>query len=184
VSRFVFLDRDGTLVEDRGYTHRLADYRLLPGVARGLARLRDAGFRLAVVTNQSGIGRGYFSADDYARFQARLVGELADQGIAIEASYHCPHRPEAACDCRKPAPGLLARAAQELGADLARSWMVGDHLGDLELARRAGCAGAVLVRTGRGREQEAEAPADALRADDLQGAAELILASTPPRRGR
>jgi len=181
MSRFVFLDRDGTLVEDRGYVHRVADYRLLPGVAAGLARLRDAGFRLAIVTNQSGIGRGYFSAADYERFQAHLVADLAERGLRIEASYHCPHTPEASCGCRKPAPGLLERAARELGAELARSWVVGDQLRDLELARRAGCAGALLVRTGRGDESEPEVPTEALRADDLEAAAELILAAAPPR---
>jgi len=163
VSRFVFLDRDGTLVEDVGYTHRLEDYRLLPGVVEGLRRLAAAGWRFAVVTNQSGIGRGYYMCADYERFQEKLVGELRAQGIAIERSYHCPHRPDEGCGCRKPAPGLLERARAELGADLAESWVVGNDERDLELARRGGCAGSVRVGPQR----------------DLAAAAELILEATP-----
>ena len=149
MSRFVFLDRDGTLVRDLGYTHRIEDYELLPGVVPGLRRILDAGFRLAVVTNQSGIGRGYFKAEQYVAFQAHLAGDLARQGVPIDASYFCPHRPEANCECRKPRPALLHRAERELGADLARSWVIGDSTVDVELAQRGGCRGAVRVLTGK-----------------------------------
>jgi histidinol-phosphate phosphatase family protein len=176
--RFVFLDRDGTLVRDPGYVHRLEDYALLPGVREGLARLAVAGFRFAIVTNQSGIGRGYFREADYAAFEARLVDELAGGGIVIERSYFCPHRPDAACVCRKPAPGLLFAARDELGADLAASWVVGDSLRDLDLARQAGCRGAVLVgeaSAGSGSDAPRGAPF-VLRARDLPAAAEAILA--------
>jgi D-glycero-D-manno-heptose 1,7-bisphosphate phosphatase len=145
VSRFVFLDRDGTLVRDTGYPHRDADYELLAGVPEALRRLAGAGFRLAIVTNQSGIGRGLFTEADFARFQARLLADLEAAGVRIERTYHCPHRPEAGCDCRKPAPGLLWRARDELGADLAASWVVGDGAGDVGLAERAGCRGAVRI---------------------------------------
>ncbi len=148
MSRFVFLDRDGTLVRDLGYTHRIEDYELLPGVVTGLRRILDAGYRLAVVTNQSGIGRGYFRAEQYAAFQAHLASDLARQGVPIEASYFCPHRPEAECQCRKPRPALLHRAERELGADLARSWVIGDSSVDVELAQQGGCRGAVRVLTG------------------------------------
>lgn len=175
MSRFVFLDRDGTLVRDRGYTHRIEDYELLPGVVAGLRRLRDAGYRLAVISNQSGIGRGYYGAREYEAFQAHLVGDLARQGILIEASYCCPHRPDAGCDCRKPGTALLERARDELGADLARSWMIGDSSCDLELARRGGCRGAVLILA-RG----AEPPAGALAAHcaaSVEEAAEIVLES-------
>ena len=161
MSRFVFLDRDGTLVEDAGYTHRLEDYRLLPGVVAGLRRLAAAGWRFAVVTNQSGIGRGTYSQADYERFQEKLIADLRAQGIEIERSYHCPHRPDEGCACRKPAPGLLERARAELGAELGQSWVVGNDERDVELARRGGCAGSVRVGPGR----------------DLAAAAELILAA-------
>jgi histidinol-phosphate phosphatase family protein len=145
VSRFVFLDRDGTLVEDAGYVHRPEDYRLLPGVLEALRRLVRAGFRLAIVTNQSGIGRGYFTREDFERFQARLLSDLTEAGIPIEASFVCPHAPDEGCACRKPAAGLLEQARRELGADLASSWVLGDAERDVEMAQRAGCAGAVLV---------------------------------------
>ena len=174
MSRFVFLDRDGTLVRDLGYTHRIEDYELLPGVAPGLRRSLDAGYRLAVITNQSGIGRGYFSAEQYAAFQAHLVGDLARQGIPIEASYFCPHRPEADCQCRKPRPALLHRAEQELGADLARSWVIGDGAVDVELARRGGCRGAVRVLTGSG-EPSGEMTPTVYCAANFAEAAEIVL---------
>jgi histidinol-phosphate phosphatase family protein len=145
VSRFVFLDRDGTLVRDTGYPHRDADYELLPGVPAALRRLAEAGFRLAIVTNQSGIGRGLFGEADFERFQARLLADLAAAHVQIERTYHCPHRPEAGCACRKPAPGLLWRARDELGADLAESWVIGDGEGDVGLAARAGCRGALRI---------------------------------------
>jgi D-glycero-D-manno-heptose 1,7-bisphosphate phosphatase len=176
MSRFVFLDRDGTLVRDLGYTHRIEDYELLPGVVSGLRRILDTGYRLAVITNQSGIGRGYFSAEQYARFQAHLTSDLARQGIPIEASYFCPHRPEAECECRKPSPALLHRARRELGADLARSWVIGDGEVDVELAKRGGCRGAVLILSGKG-EPPSRAMPSVYHAEDFEEAAEIVLRS-------
>jgi D-glycero-D-manno-heptose 1,7-bisphosphate phosphatase len=152
VRRFVFLDRDGTLTRDHGYTHRVEDYALLPGVVEGLRRLAQAGYHLAIVTNQSGIGRGCFGEDDYQRFRAHLEADLAARGVRIEATYHCPHRPDEGCACRKPAPGMLLRARDELGADLAASWVVGDQERDVGLAEHAGCRGAVRVGPGHARD--------------------------------
>jgi len=143
--RFVFLDRDGTLVRDHGYTHRLEDYALLPGVVPALRCLVEAGFALAIVTNQSGIGRGLFGLADYHAFERHLEADLGAQGVPIAASFFCPHRPEDGCACRKPAPGLLLRARDVLGADLARSFVVGNALRDVEAGLAAGCAGAVLL---------------------------------------
>jgi D-glycero-D-manno-heptose 1,7-bisphosphate phosphatase len=176
--RFAFLDRDGTLVRDTGYPHRLEDYALLPGAVAGARRLASAGFALAIVTNQSGLGRGLFPQADYERFQARLLADLAAGGAPIAATFVCPHAPEDGCACRKPAPGLLLRARDTLGADLAASWMVGDGARDVEAARRAGCRGAVRVAVA------APAPPGddpyALEARDLAGAAELVLAYGAP----
>jgi histidinol-phosphate phosphatase family protein len=174
MSRFVFLDRDGTLVRDLGYTHRIEDYELLPGVVSGLRRILAAGYKLAVITNQSGIGRGHYSTEQYQAFQAHLVGDLAGQGVPIEASYFCPHHPDAGCQCRKPQPALLHRARDELGADLARSWMIGDSAVDVELARRGGCRGAVLVLTGGGF-ASTEVPPEVSRAASFEEAAEIVL---------
>ncbi len=171
--RFVFLDRDGTLVRDTGYVHRLEDYALLPGAAEGLLRLQRAGFALAIVTNQSGIGRGLYTTEQFETFQRHLIADLARQGIRIERTFACPHRPEAGCGCRKPAPGLLWRARDELGADLSRSWVVGDGARDVEAARNAACAGAILV----GGPPGAAAAAGAAAASDLAEAAAIILAA-------
>jgi len=174
VSRFVFLDRDGTLVRDSGYPHREEDYELLPGVAEALRRLQERGFRLAIVTNQSGIGRGLFREADFERFQARLLADLARAGVRIERTYHCPHRPDEGCACRKPSPGMLWRARDELGADLAASWVIGDGAVDVELAARAGC-GAVRLRPQAGGAGTAPRPARYAEAGDLAAAAERIV---------
>jgi D-glycero-D-manno-heptose 1,7-bisphosphate phosphatase len=139
VRRFVFLDRDGTLIEDREYAFKLRDYAPLPGAYEAVRELRAAGFGAAVITNQSGIGRGLFNESDFARFQSHLLADFAAHGAPLEASYHCPHSPDAGCDCRKPRPGLVLRAARELGADLLESWVIGDRDSDVELAAAAGC---------------------------------------------
>ena len=173
MSRFVFLDRDGTLVRDTGYPHRDEDYELLPGVGEALRRLQQRGFRLAIVTNQSGIGRGLFREADFERFQARLLADLARAGVTIERTYHCPHRPDAGCACRKPAPGMLWRARDELGADLAKSWVIGDGAVDVELAARAGCGAVRLLPSQEGTGKELR-PARYAEATDLAAAAEAV----------
>lgn len=131
-----FLDRDGVLIEDRGHVHRPADVRLLPVVAPALDRLKRAGWLLVVVTNQSGICRGLFQAQDYERTTAHLRALLPQ----IDAVYHCPHVPGDGCGCRKPAPGMLLQAADDLGIDLRRSIMVGDRWTDVLAGNAAGCA--------------------------------------------
>ena len=153
-ARAIFLDRDGTLVEPRHYPARPADLVLYAGVGAELRRLQDAGFRLIVVTNQSGVARGYYTEDDLALMHAHLRRELARDGVRLDAVYHCPHHPDGAvptfarlCDCRKPAPGLLLCAAADLGLDPRRSWLVGDILDDIEAGNRAGCR-TVLVDLG------------------------------------
>lgn len=170
---FVFLDRDGTLVPDVGYPHRLEDCRLLPGVAEGLAALAGGGFRLAVISNQSGIGRGYFSTLEYDAFRRKLEQQLGERGVRLAGSFYCAHPPGTRCSCRKPEPGLLLRARDLLGADLARSWMIGDSLRDAETARRAGCRGAVIV--GESVPRDASLPPATWREADLPAAAARIL---------
>jgi D-glycero-D-manno-heptose 1,7-bisphosphate phosphatase len=145
VNRYVFLDRDGTLIEDRGYAHRVSDCHLLPGVAEGLQRLRSAGFGLVIVTNQSGIGHGYFTRPDFDRFQEHLLDVLRSEGVEIDAKFLCPHGPDEGCACRKPAVGMLEQAQESLSADLTRCWVVGDAERDIEMGKRAGCQGTVRV---------------------------------------
>ena len=177
----VFLDRDGTLVVERGYLSDPADLELLPGVPGALTALHGAGYTLVVISNQSGVGRGLFPLSRVYDAMARLRRLLREHHVELDAIYFCPHRPEAGCDCRKPGPGLLERAADDLVLDLGRSFMVGDKLIDAEVGRRAGGQG-VLLRTGYGRDEErrleepgaAGAPDAVL--DDLPAAARWILA--------
>ena len=153
-ARAIFLDRDGTLVHPRHYPSRPDDLILYDGITTPLADLQRAGFRLVVVTNQSGIARGYFTEDDLDRMHRHLAAQLAAAGVTIDAFYYCPHHPEGAipelairCDCRKPQPGMLHQAANDLGIDLERSWLIGDILDDIEAGNRAGCR-TVLVDLG------------------------------------
>lgn len=140
----IFLDRDGTLNEDLGYLKSAADLKLLPGVATGLARLKTSGARLVVVTNQSGIGRGFFTLKDLEAVHARLQGLLEQADAALDAIYFCPHHPDDGCHCRKPDRGMVDRAVVELQLDLGRSYLIGDHLRDIQLARTVG-AKAILI---------------------------------------
>jgi D-glycero-D-manno-heptose 1,7-bisphosphate phosphatase len=168
----VFLDRDGTLMEDTGYVRRASDVRLYPGVGAALTKLKAAGFILVIVTNQSGIGRGIFSEAEYHAVHREVLRQLG--GELIDATYFCPEHPGAATERRKPAPGMLLEAARDLAIDLAQSFMIGDKAADAETGRRAGLAASILVRTGVGEAEAARAGADYV-ADDLPAAAAWIL---------
>lgn len=148
-----FLDRDGTLVIERGYLSDANDLELLPGVAAALRMLHSAGFALVLISNQSGVGRGLFPLSRVYEAMARLRRVLRAEGVELDAIYFCPHRPDAGCACRKPGIELLERASDDLGLALGRSFMVGDKLIDAETGRNAGAQG-VLVRTGYGRDEE------------------------------
>jgi D-glycero-D-manno-heptose 1,7-bisphosphate phosphatase len=140
----VFLDRDGTLIEDIGYLRNPNDVRLLPGAAEALRELEEQGFLLVVVTNQSGIGRGLLSPADAEAVGRRFLACLEQQGAHVHGVYVCPHVPTAQCACRKPAPGMLFQAASEHDVDLARSFSVGDKACDIEAGQRAGCSTILL----------------------------------------
>lgn len=143
----VFLDRDGTLIVDRGYLAEPDGVEFLPGALEGLRRLAQAGFPLVIASNQSGIGRGLFEPEALDAVHARLEALLADAGLRLAGTYYCPHAPSDGCSCRKPAPGMLLRAAEELDLALDRSWIVGDKASDVEAGRRAGCRGVQLGET-------------------------------------
>jgi D-glycero-D-manno-heptose 1,7-bisphosphate phosphatase len=179
----VFLDRDGTLNEEVGYLSRAEDLRLLPGAAAAVARLNAHGIPVIVVTNQSGIGRGYYGWEAFAAVMGRMEALLAAERARIDAVYASPHHEEghgeyAVADHpdRKPNPGMLLRAAEEHGLDLTRSWMVGDKAIDVEAGHRAGCR-TCLVHTGYGA-GEGECGAD-LVARDLAEAVDRILERWP-----
>jgi heptosyltransferase-2 len=143
----IFLDRDGTLNPDPGYIRSSDQYEIFPGVAQALSRLKQAGARLIVVTNQSGVARGFFSAGDLDGIHAKLRCLLGEAGVSLDAIYVCPHHPDEGCDCRKPDRGLIDRAVGEQRVDLTRSYLIGDHARDMELAKRVGSRG-ILVTTG------------------------------------
>lgn len=145
----MFLDRDGTIAEEVGYLNDITRFRLFPFVAEAVRRLSEAGMAVVVVTNQSGVGRGYFPVSLVHEVHALMKQQLADAGARVDAVYFCPHTSADLCACRKPRTGMLERAAQEHAIDLKQSFVVGDRHGDIELARNAGACG-ILVRTGYG----------------------------------
>ena len=176
--RAVFLDRDGTLNIEKEYLADPARLELIPGVMPALRRLRDAGYLLVVVTNQSGIGRGYYTEADMHRVNARLHEMLEPAGIDFSEVYFAPEAPEQPSRGRKPSPQFLFDARDRFGIDLARSYMVGDKVSDLECGWNAGVRRSILVRTGYGATVEQQQPAIAGRAvvvDDIAAAADFIL---------
>lgn len=174
--RAVFLDRDGTLITERHYLADPDGVELVPGAVAALRGLREAGWCLVVVTNQSGIAKGLYSLDEYHAVARRLDEVLGEAGVPVDATYFCPHHPDARppCVCRKPAPGMYLEASADLGLDLHRSWYVGDKLSDVVPASALGGRG-ILVRSGHGREHEAGVPAGTVVVDDLPAAARWIL---------
>ena len=176
--RAVFLDRDGVLIEDRHYLHRVEEVVFTPGTFTGLQRLGAAGFQLFIVTNQSGVGRGYFTLADVEKVHQHLLTEFARHGIIIRKVYVAPEAPDQPSRGRKPAPEFLFDARDEFGLDLAKSFFIGDKLIDLECGWNAGVQQSILVRTGYGRETEQKHAAQLHRAavvDDLAAAANWIL---------
>ncbi len=180
----VFLDKDGTLIEDVPYNVDPALIRLAEGAAEGTSLLAEAGYLLVLVSNQSGVARGLFAESALVAVEARVRQLLAQHDVPLAGFYYCPHFPQGSvpryatmCLCRKPAPGLLLRAADELGLDLARSWMIGDILDDVAAGNRAGCR-TVLIDNGnetlwqRGPDRQPD-----YVASDLAAAARIIVAA-------
>jgi D-glycero-D-manno-heptose 1,7-bisphosphate phosphatase len=172
----VFVDRDGTIMAERAYLADPAGVEVVPGAREALVALRDAGFALVTVTNQSGIARGLYSESDYHAVASRLAEVLAEGGVVVDRTEFCQHHPDftGPCACRKPGTGMHLRAAAVLRIDPARSYYVGDKASDVLPAIELGGQG-ILVRTGYGQEHEATIPASTWVADDLPGAADLIL---------
>ena len=172
--RFVLLDRDGTVIVDRHYLGDPDGVTLLGGAARGLRRIAGLGLGLAVVSNQSGVGRGYFAIDAVTRVNARMSELLAAEGVRLDGVYFCPHAPGAGCRCRKPRPGLVERAARELEFEPARGFVVGDQLTDVALGHAVG-ATTFLLSTGQAAEAAvAGEPGPNHLARDLNEVADLL----------
>ena len=193
MKRAIFFDRDGTLNEEVGYISDPAQIRLLPGAAEAVRSTQAAGWLAIVVSNQAGVGRGLMTEAQVQAVNARFEALLAAGEARLDALYYCPHHPQGAneayrvvCDCRKPAPGLLTRAAAKFSIDLSKSYVVGDKTTDVQLAQNAG-AGGILVRTGFGADQLLEAQREGLTplyvAGGVREAVEWIFAREQARLG-
>ena len=165
----VFLDRDGVINQERGYVHKIEEFHFINGVFDACREMCDAGYRLIIITNQAGIARGYYTEDEFHHLTKWMLDEFRRHGVEIDDVYYCPHHPvhgvgeyHRDCDCRKPAPGMILRAAKEHSLDLRRSVLVGDKVSDIEGGRMAGVGCCVLVLTGH-----PLSAADTGRADDV-----------------
>lgn len=179
----VFFDRDGTLIEERNYLSRPEDVVVFPGAGAALKRLLDDGYKLFIVSNQSGVGRGYFTLADVERVNQRLLAELAPAGVRFEKIYIAPEAPDTPSRGRKPSPQFLFDARDQFGIDLAESYVIGDKLIDLEMGWNAGVQRSILVRTGYGAETERaefQKLARATIVDDLKTAATWIMGTAGP----
>jgi len=170
-----FLDRDGTIVRDTGYLCDPADVRLLAGAAQAIRLLNDRHIHVVIVTNQSGIARGYYGPAEFETVQAEVERQLALEGARVDAVYHCPHAPQGGCGCRKPELGMYRRARKRLGVDLSRSLYVGDRAADVLPAFDLGGIG--LLVAGADGAYDALAPSACVRAPDLLAGVRKIMAS-------
>lgn len=166
MKKAIFLDRDGTLNIDHGYVHQIDDFQFIEGSIEALQALKDMGYLLVLVTNQSGIARGYFSEDQFLQLTEWFDWSLADRGVDFDGIYYCPHHPEGQgeyrqdCDCRKPKSGMLLQAIKELKIDPAQSFMVGDKIDDLKAGIGAKVRYNILVKTGKPVTEDTEKLAD------------------------
>lgn len=167
----IFIDRDGVLVEDTGYAHKIEDFKFVPNAIEGLKLLKN--YKLFIITNQSGIGRGFYKLEDFLNYNNRVLKEIQKHRIKIEKTYYCPHKPEDNCECRKPKIKLLKVAEKEFKLNLKKSFVIGDRKSDIELGKNAGCR-SILVLTGNGLNAKNEVKPDYF-AKDLLDAAKWIL---------
>jgi D-glycero-D-manno-heptose 1,7-bisphosphate phosphatase len=179
MKRAVFIDRDGTINEEREYLYRRDDFAFMPGAPQAIRLLNEAGFLVIVVTNQSGVARGFYTEEDVHVLHRHIASLLEHYGARVDAWFYCPHHPAGRgsyalpCRCRKPLPGMLLEAAGRFAIDLESSIMIGDKLVDMEAGRAAGCR-SILVRTGYGAQEEGRAQSGVEVCDDLLSAAESL----------
>jgi histidinol-phosphate phosphatase family protein len=182
----VFLDRDGVVIDEVHYLSHPKQLRLVPGTARAIKNLRAAGLKVILVTNQSGVARGYLTLGTLKKIHQKLSRQLAERGAELDAIYFCPHGPDDGCACRKPKSAMLEKARRRFGLDLSRSWLVGDTTTDVKTAKDAGC-GALLVRTGKGGKDGVYRVKADKTFKDAAAASKWILTGLrgdPPRRRR
>lgn len=177
----IFIDRDGVINEDHNYVHRWEDFHFIDGVVDALVRLKAAGYYIVVVTNQSGIGRGFFTDNDFHILSEKMLRWLQQRSVQVDAIYHCPHLPQDNCACRKPAPGMILQAAREHNLDLSSSYIIGDKLSDIEAGQRANVGQQILVGPSAGRDHRGNRRH--LEALNLHQAANIILSGVAEHRG-
>lgn len=179
MKRAVFIDRDGTINVEKDYLYLAEEFEFIPGAAKAIGILNKAGFLVVVVTNQSGVARGYYTEEDVHLLHRHIASQLELEGAAVDAWFYCPHHPAGRgsyalpCRCRKPLPGMLLEAARRFDIDLESSIMIGDKLVDVEAGRAAGCS-SIMVRTGYGQKEEQRLPKGVEVFDDLLAAAESV----------
>jgi D,D-heptose 1,7-bisphosphate phosphatase len=173
-NRAVFIDRDNTICRDVPYCSRPEDLELLPKVTDGIRLLNEHGFKVVVITNQSGVARGYFTEDVLSRIHQKMQGDLAERGASVDAIYYCPHHPDNNCDCRKPKPTMLFQAAHDLDIDLRKSYVIGDSDMDTKMGKEAGCV-TIIVLTTNQNDTESRKPEPDYIANDLYEAADWVI---------
>jgi D-glycero-D-manno-heptose 1,7-bisphosphate phosphatase len=179
MKRAVFIDRDGTINEEKEYLYRTDDFSFIDSAPQAIRLLNEAGFLVIVVSNQSGVARGYYTEEDVHLLHRHIASQLELQGARVDAWYYCPHHPDGRgsyalpCRCRKPLPGMLLEAARRYDIDLESSIMIGDKLVDVEAGTAAGCR-SILVRTGYGAEEEHRCRGGIEVFDHLLAAAESL----------
>ena len=181
MNKAVFLDRDGTINVDRAYLYKLEEFRFEPGAVEGMKILQDEGYRIIIITGQSGIGRGYYSEEDFHNLMTHMQRELEERGIKIEGYLFCPHHPTKGiekyridCSCRKPKTGMLEEATEKWSIDISISWAIGDKTADIKMANNFGIK-SILVKTGKGGEDREHPDINpTYTADNLLGAARII----------
>lgn len=172
----IFLDRDGTLNVEKGYVHQWTDWEWISGVESSLAKLKNAGYLLIIVSNQAGIARGYYNASEVEILNKMINCDLTKYGIAIDGFYHCPHHPDISgeCPCRKPNPGMILQAAHDFSIDLHQSWLIGDKASDILAGEIVGLK-TILVLSGYGRSESSHIKNNVPRCEDLPAASNLII---------
>jgi len=171
--RAVFLDRDGTMNRDVPYCRRPEDFELFPNTAEAVKLLNESGYKVIIITNQSGVARGYFTEETLARIHQKMLGQLAEEDAHIDGIYYCPHHPDDNCDCRKPKPKMVLQAVKELDIDLQRSFLVGNKPLDIQLGQNVGCR-TVLVPSAPGEAGPGPGTPDYTAADLYQAALWII----------
>ena len=176
MNKAIFLDRDGIINDDkRGYVYKIKDLRIIPGAINGLKILQDTGYKLIIITNQSGIASGYYTKKDYFNLRKELCKILKEHNIIIDAEYFCPHHPDDDCGCRKPQIGMLEKAAKDFHLNLNQCWMIGDKPSDILAGKNAGCK-TIHVLTGE--EKNPITYADFVAKDLIEAANDILIIIT------